>query len=156
MTRNRAAELRWSARRQAEREALRREKRRLTADRQDAGDGVAVETDDASSEDSNGSRSGPARDSTGAPGRERVIRINRPGGDFARLLDEHDARVPHTRADLRSSNDDRAAEAVAAGGGIQAVIEATGLRTLENVVALIDPEILDRAYENDAGLPPEG
>jgi hypothetical protein len=42
-----------------------------------------------------------------------------------------------------------AASAVAAGGGMQAVIDATGLRTLENVVSLIDPAILKQALDND-------
>jgi hypothetical protein len=46
-------------------------------------------------------------------------------------------------------SDDRAAAAVAAGGGKQDVIETTGLRTLENVLRLIDPAILKRALEND-------
>jgi len=32
---------------------------------------------------------------------------------------------------------------------MQAVIEATGLRTLENVVGLIDPAILKQALDND-------
>jgi hypothetical protein len=32
---------------------------------------------------------------------------------------------------------------------MQAVIEPTGLRTLENVVRLIDPAILKRALDND-------
>ncbi len=43
--------------------------------------------------------------------------------------------------------DHAAEEAVAAGGGIEAVIEATGLRTRENVLNLIDPAILDRAQQ---------
>jgi len=33
---------------------------------------------------------------------------------------------------------------------MQAVIEATGLRTLENVVGLIDPAILKQALDNHA------
>jgi hypothetical protein len=32
---------------------------------------------------------------------------------------------------------------------MEAVIEATGLRTLENVVRLIDPVLLKHAYDND-------
>jgi len=64
-------------------------------------------------------------------------------------LDEHDARVPLTRADLRNQHDETAAGVVAEGGGVQAVIEATGLRTLENVVRLIDPAILKQAFDND-------
>jgi hypothetical protein len=42
-----------------------------------------------------------------------------------------------------------AAHVVAAGGGMQAVIDSTGLRTLENVVGLIDPAILKQALDND-------
>jgi hypothetical protein len=80
---------------------------------------------------------------------ERVLR-RRPRNDYEAWLDERDARVPLTRADLHSGNDQTAARVVAEGGGIQAVIQATDLRTLENVVNLIDPAILMQAYENDA------
>jgi lambda repressor-like predicted transcriptional regulator len=52
--------------------------------------------------------------------------------------------------DLRSQNDELAERAVEAGGGIEAVIEATGLRTRENVLRAIDPAILVRAFDNDA------
>jgi len=38
-------------------------------------------------------------------------------------------REPLTRADLHSWNDETAAHVVAAGGGMQDVIAATGLRT---------------------------
>jgi hypothetical protein len=69
--------------------------------------------------------------------------------DYEAWLDKRDARTPLTRADLHSANDDMAANAVAAGGGMQAVIDATGLRTLENVVSLIDPAILKQALDND-------
>jgi hypothetical protein len=65
-------------------------------------------------------------------------------------LDERDLRRPLTRAELYSPNDDTAARIVAAGGGIQAVVEATGLRTRENVLGVIDPAILVRAFGNDA------
>ncbi len=68
----------------------------------------------------------------------------------AALLDEHDRRLPLLRADLHSPNDHAAARAVADGGGLQAVIEATGLRTRKNVLTLIDPAILVRAFDNDA------
>jgi hypothetical protein len=54
-----------------------------------------------------------------------------------------------TRADQHSQNDDTAARVVAAGGGMQDVIDATDLRTVENVVRLIDPAILKQAYDND-------
>jgi hypothetical protein len=52
--------------------------------------------------------------------------------------------------DLRSPNDELAERAVEAGGGIEAVIEATGLRTRENVLRAIDPTILVHAFDNDA------
>jgi hypothetical protein len=65
-------------------------------------------------------------------------------------LDERDARQPPTRADLYSRADEAAARVVAAGGGSEAVIEATGLRTLENVAQLIDPVIVTRALDNDS------
>lgn len=65
-------------------------------------------------------------------------------------LDEHDAAQPLTRSDRRSQLDDIAEEVVAAGGGVQAVIDETGLRTRENVLNLIDPAILERAFDNDA------
>jgi hypothetical protein len=65
-------------------------------------------------------------------------------------LDQRDARLPLTRADLGSGNDQLAERAVASGGGIEAVVEATGLRTGENVLRLIDPAILVRAFDNEA------
>jgi uncharacterized protein (DUF433 family) len=65
-------------------------------------------------------------------------------------LDQHDTWQPPTRADLRSGNDEIAAHTVAGGGGVQAVIEATGLRTRANVLRLIDPLLLVRAFDNDA------
>ena len=64
-------------------------------------------------------------------------------------LDERDARRPLTRAELWSTADEIAAGVVAEGGGMQAVIEATGMRTLENVVGGIDPAILTQALDND-------
>ena len=57
-----------------------------------------------------------------------------------------DAAQSLTMASLRS---DIIIRVVAAGGGMQAVIDATGLRTLENVVGLIDPAILAQAFDND-------
>jgi len=74
-------------------------------------------------------------------------------------LDEHDTRLPLLRADLRSRNDELAERAVEAGGGIEAVIEATGLRTRENVLRAVDPAILVRAFDNAASsapAPPDG
>jgi hypothetical protein len=92
---------------------------------------------------------------------ERGRRVNIAGAElgssqraYEALLNEHDARLPLTRADLPSAADRAAADAVATGGGMQAVIEATGLRTLANVLRLIDPAILERACQNDATRPP--
>ena len=83
------------------------------------------------------------------------IAARRPAaqGAYADWLDEHDLRRPLTRAELYSRNDDTAARIVSAGGGIQAVVEATGLRSRENVLGLIDPVILVRAFDNDAAAP---
>ena len=58
--------------------------------------------------------------------------------------------MPWTRADLHNGHDHTAARVVAEGGGIKEVIDATDLRTLENVVTSIDPAILTLAYDNDA------
>jgi hypothetical protein len=81
--------------------------------------------------------------------RQSAPRSRRPRSDYAAWLDERDARMPLTRSDLHSQNDETAAGVVAVGGGMQDVIDATDLRTLENVVGLIDPAILKRAYDND-------
>jgi hypothetical protein len=71
----------------------------------------------------------------------RILNLER-GSDHARWLDERDARVPLSRSDLESDADRAAAAAVKAGGDMQAVIEATGMRTRENVLRNIDPAIL--------------
>jgi hypothetical protein len=81
---------------------------------------------------------------------ERALRQRPPRTSYEAWLDERDARMPLTRADLHSQHDLTAARVVAEGGGIEAVLEATDLRTLENVVNSIDPAILVRAYDNDA------
>jgi len=79
----------------------------------------------------------------------RASRRRRPRDRFGARLDERAARRPPPRADWDSRSDEIAAEVVAAGGGMQAVIDATNLRTLENVTRLIDPTILKRALDND-------
>jgi hypothetical protein len=71
------------------------------------------------------------------------------GDGYSAYLDERDRRVPVTRNDRRTTNNRMADAAVAAGGGMDAVIEATGLRSLKNVLNLVDPEILERARLND-------
>ena len=84
-----------------------------------------------------------------ARSRERLVGFE---AEAARL-DERDRRLPLLGADLRSPNDELAERAVEAGGGIEAVIEATGLRTRENVLRAIDPAILVRAFDNAANAP---
>jgi len=69
--------------------------------------------------------------------------------DYEVWLDGHDAFWPLTRADLHSQSDEIAARVVAAGGGMQAVIDATGYHTRENVVRAIDSAILVQALDND-------
>ena len=82
-------------------------------------------------------------------GETRSRRRSGARGPYEEWLDERDARRPLTRADLYSQSDRTAADAVAAGGGMQAVIDATGLRTYDNVARLIDPAILKIALDND-------
>jgi hypothetical protein len=81
--------------------------------------------------------------------RKRSSRPRRVRSGYAGWLDERDARVPLTRADRHSQADEMAARVVAAGGGMQAVIEVTDLRTRANVDRLIDPVILTQALDND-------
>ena len=69
---------------------------------------------------------------------------------YAAWLDARDARLPLSRTDLYSTNDHQAARLIAAGGGIEEVLEATGLRTRDNLLRSIDPAILKRALDNDA------
>ena len=76
--------------------------------------------------------------------------LPRRSDPYAALLDEHDRRPPLLRADLRSDCDRLAERAVADGGGLQALIEATGLRSRENTLRLVDPAILVRAFDHDA------
>ena len=147
----RAQEARWRAERQAEREAHRRLKAEERTGSVSAAEPVA--DPDASERGSRpgaveGGRSTRRR---GSPGSGRIGRV-RAGETYtyADWLDERDARVPLTRADLESEADRVAAKAVEAGGGIEAVIEATGFRTRENVFRNIDPAILERAQQNDA------
>jgi hypothetical protein len=85
-----------------------------------------------------------------AAARERSSRRGRVRSPEEAWLEERDARQPLTRSDLHSRADEAAARVVAAGGGSQAVIEATGLRTFENVARLIDPVIVRRALDNDS------
>jgi hypothetical protein len=61
-------------------------------------------------------------------------------------------RVPLPASERYSRNDELAESTVAAGGGIEALIGATGLRTRKNVLTGIDPEIVVRALTNDAAV----
>jgi hypothetical protein len=120
----RALEARRAAERRVEREVRRKAKEQAVAERKHTRQAAAVLT-------------------------EQRSRRRRPRTPYEGWLDERDARVPFTRADLHSQNDVTAARVVEEGGGIQAVIDATDLRTLDNVVRLIDPAILKQAYDND-------
>lgn len=75
--------------------------------------------------------------------------LARRASPYSAWLDQHHARVPLSRADLGTPSDVKAAAAVAAGGGMQAVIDATGLRSLKNVERLIDPVIVAEACHHD-------
>jgi hypothetical protein len=79
-----------------------------------------------------------------------------PRDQYEALLNENDApRRPPTRADLHSQHDETAKRVVAAGGGTQAVTDATDLRTLKQVADLLDPATLTQAFDNDALAPPQ-
>jgi hypothetical protein len=90
-----------------------------------------------------GERAGRARARAGPPRRRRARRVHRrrpvARSAYEAWLDERDTARPLTRAELHSRSDDIAAAVVASGGGIGAVVEATDLRTCENVLRLIDP-----------------
>jgi len=158
----RAAEARWRAEEKAEREARRKarqqkaEEERMAAVVSRGGQrqprGGLAETDSGASDFGSHPESGVAVTGSRRDAGGRVLPAN--DSAYAQWLDERDARVPLTRADRYSANDDAAARVVAAGGGMQAVIEATGLRTRENVDRLIDPAILDQARHNDAAQAP--
>jgi hypothetical protein len=90
-------------------------------------------------------------EATPDPRRRRAVRVYQ--SEYAHWLDERDAGRPFTRAELESEADRFAAKAVEAGGGIEAVIEATGFRTRENVFRNINPAILERAERNEAAQP---
>jgi AraC-like DNA-binding protein len=72
---------------------------------------------------------------------------------FEISLDERDARVRLGSRDVYSANDDVAAKVVAAGGGVEQIIDATPLRGQKNILHNIDRQILERAFDNDAKSP---
>lgn len=128
------ARARSSAQRQRARVEERAARRRATHEQQNAARGPQL---------------GSEQDPEPEPDPHRRPAAGARQNDYARWLDEQDARRPPSRAELESAADRAAAEAVAAGGGIEAIIEATGLRTRENVLTLIDPAILEHAGRND-------
>jgi lambda repressor-like predicted transcriptional regulator len=67
-------------------------------------------------------------------------------------LDANDAPRGRTSREQYSESDCTAAAVVASGGGVEEVIKATGLRTLENVLRNIDPQVIRAALEADADL----
>ena len=80
--------------------------------------------------------------------RRRPRRSGYPG-----WLDEHDApKGAHSRGRY-SANDDSAEAVVVAGGGVEQVIEETGLRTRKNALRNIDAQIMQRALANDTKFP---
>jgi SAM-dependent methyltransferase len=81
------------------------------------------------------------RSGIGAPDAAEAVHQAKSGLGVARKLSAHFAKLglPRTRADLHSGHDRTAARVVSEGGGIQAVIEATELCTLDNAARLIDP-----------------
>jgi transposase-like protein len=60
------------------------------------------------------------------------------------------------RAGRRSRADELAELAVCAGGGVEAVVEATRLRARETVFGLVDPAVVVRALENDRAVSAAG
>jgi len=126
-----------------------RAERRAEADRRAAKQRLEREVRRKAAEQAKRERT-QARDTKAASREFASRRRCAPRNDYEAWLDEHDAPLePLTRADRHSQNDDVAASVVAEGGGIQDVIEATDLRTLENVTNLIDPAILKQALDND-------
>jgi hypothetical protein len=72
---------------------------------------------------------------------------------YAGWLDEHDAPPGVTSRAGFSPNDDKAEKVVAAGGGLEQIIDATDLRTRENVLRNVDTQVMQRALANDAKFP---
>ena len=82
--------------------------------------------------------------------RARSARRRPARSEYAAWLDAREARLPLSRAERYGTNDHQAAQVVASGGGIERVLEATGLRTRDNLLRLIDPALLKGALDNDA------
>jgi hypothetical protein len=84
--------------------------------------------------------------------REVLCRVQEQAA-FERAHPHHPVALARAAGRHTNRSDELAAAAVGAGGGIQDVIERTGLRTLKNVLRLIDPAILKHARENDHAHP---
>lgn len=78
-------------------------------------------------------------------------RTRRPG--YEGWLDERDGPRGLSSRERFSVNDDVAEEVVAAGGGVEQVIDVTGLRTRENALRSVDSQIMRSALTNDAKFP---
>jgi hypothetical protein len=80
-----------------------------------------------------------------------------PGGsqpsDYVDWLNLHDAPRGLTSRQRYSTNDCTAAGIADSGGGVEQVIDATGLRSRENVLRGIDAQIMRRALANDTKFP---
>jgi lambda repressor-like predicted transcriptional regulator len=73
--------------------------------------------------------------------------------EFEAWLDQRDEPRGLASTDRMSINDELSAQTVTAGGGVQELIEATGLRTRLNVYQSIDPQIVALALANDGRRP---
>jgi hypothetical protein len=71
-------------------------------------------------------------------------------------LDQREAPRYLSSKDRVSVNDELGEKVVSAGGGVEEVIEATGLRTWQNVYRLVNPQILVRAMANKHRCGPTG
>jgi hypothetical protein len=76
---------------------------------------------------------------------------NQPG--YLGWLDDRDAPKGLSSRERFSMSDDLAEPIVEAGGGVEQVIDATGLRTPENVLRNVDSQTMRRAIANDLKFP---
>jgi hypothetical protein len=73
--------------------------------------------------------------------------------DYIDWLNLHDAPRGLTSRQRYTTNDCTAAGIVDSGGGVEQVIDATGLRSRQNVLRGIDAQIMRRALANDTTFP---
>lgn len=69
--------------------------------------------------------------------------------EYEAWLDQREAPRYLSSKERLSANDELAEEVVSAGGGLEEVIEATGLRTWQNVYRLINAQVMQRAQANE-------